>query len=171
MTLSLFGAAAPDPTADRDCWATPPAFVRGVAAALGVTFALDVCAFPHNAKAPRFYTAADDGLWQSWATGSGAAAWCNPPYSKGGSVYREHAGIAAWAVKAREEADRGHRSVLLVPSALGIEDRRALSAADHQIPVLRRVQFLPPPGVKPSTAKFPVHLHLFGAFERAPRCL
>jgi phage N-6-adenine-methyltransferase len=171
MTLPLFGADALDPTADRDCWATPPAFVRGVAAALGVIFALDVCAFPCNAKAPRFFTVADDGLWQSWATGPGAAAWCNPPYSKGGSVYREHAGIAAWATKAREEADRGHRSVLLVPSDLRSSDRRALSAADHAIPVLRRIAFEPPTGVQPSMPNFGVHLHLFGVFDSVPRYL
>ena len=41
-------------------------------------FTIDVAAAPHNTKCARFYTAADDGLAQSWF---GERVWCNPPYS------------------------------------------------------------------------------------------
>ena len=41
-------------------------------------FTIDVAASDHNAKLPRYYTRADDGLAQSWA---GERVWCNPPYS------------------------------------------------------------------------------------------
>jgi phage N-6-adenine-methyltransferase len=50
-------------------------------------FTIDVAASPHNAKLPRYYTAEDDGLEQSWA---GERVWCNPPYSD----------IAPWVRKA-----------------------------------------------------------------------
>lgn len=41
-------------------------------------FTIDVAATPENATLSRFYTAADNGLEQSWA---GERVWCNPPYS------------------------------------------------------------------------------------------
>lgn len=41
-------------------------------------FTLDVAAAAHNAKCPRFFTRADDGLAQPW---DGERVWCNPPYS------------------------------------------------------------------------------------------
>jgi phage N-6-adenine-methyltransferase len=41
-------------------------------------FTIDAAASPHNAKLPRYWTKADDGLTQSWA---GERIWCNPPYS------------------------------------------------------------------------------------------
>lgn len=42
-------------------------------------FTLDVCALPHNAKLPRYFTPEDDGLSKSW---SGEICWMNPPYGR-----------------------------------------------------------------------------------------
>jgi hypothetical protein len=42
-------------------------------------FTLDAAAASHNAKLPRYYTRAENGLLQSWA---GERVWCNPPYSR-----------------------------------------------------------------------------------------
>lgn len=53
-------------------------------------FSIDVAASAENAKLPRFYTRADDGLAQSWA---GERVWCNPPYSV----------IRPWVEKAWQE--------------------------------------------------------------------
>ena len=50
-------------------------------------FTIDVAASEHNAKLPRYYTAEQDGLAQSWA---GERVWCNPPYSD----------IGPWVAKA-----------------------------------------------------------------------
>jgi len=41
-------------------------------------FTVDVAASERNTKLPRFYTRADDGLAQSWAS---ERVWCNPPFS------------------------------------------------------------------------------------------
>jgi len=39
------------------------------------SFDLDVCALPHNAKCPRYFTPATDGLSQEWQ----GACFMNPP--------------------------------------------------------------------------------------------
>lgn len=63
-------------------------------------FTLDVAASLHNAKLPRFFTAEDDGLAQSWA---GERVWCIPPYSD----------ISPWVDKAW--ASRADLVVMLLP--------------------------------------------------------
>ena len=52
-------------------------------------FTLDAAAAPHNAKAARYFTRADNGLEQSWA---GERVWVNPPYSNLGDWLKK-----AWA--------------------------------------------------------------------------
>lgn len=59
-----------------DDWATPPEIVAELAREFG-PFDLDVCCRPETAKAPRFYTKAENGLVQPW----NGTVWLNPPYS------------------------------------------------------------------------------------------
>lgn len=67
-------------------------------------FSIDVCAEAHNAKLPRFYSPADDGLAQSWR---GERVWCNPPYSD----------IEPWLEKAWIEwRDGAELIVMLLPA-------------------------------------------------------
>lgn len=75
-----------------DLWATPQAFYDKLNAEFG--FETDVCATAENAKCPRYFTQADDGLAQDW-TGT---CWMNPPYG------RE---IGKWMRKAYESAQGG----------------------------------------------------------------
>ena len=64
-------------------------------------FTIDVAASPENAKLPRYFTTADDGLAQSWAD---ERVWCNPPYSN----------IGPWVEKAHSsDADL---VVMLLPA-------------------------------------------------------
>lgn len=84
-----------------DLWATPQAFYDKLNAEFG--FETDVCATAENAKCPRYFTQADDGLAQDW-TGT---CWMNPPYG------RE---IGKWMRKAYESAQGGVTVVCLVPA-------------------------------------------------------
>lgn len=61
----------------NDDWATPFTLVRELEVEFG-PFELDPCCTPETAKAPLFYTKADDGLTKRWAP---LRVFCNPPYS------------------------------------------------------------------------------------------
>jgi phage N-6-adenine-methyltransferase len=91
MAISGFKATNhPQQTAKRgavddvDDRGTDPDFVAALEVRFG-EFDLDVAASPHNAKAPDFYTRADDGLGRSWY----GRVWCNPPYSDCGAWVRK----------------------------------------------------------------------------------
>lgn len=85
-----------------DLWATPQHVFDALDAEFG--FSLDVCATAANAKCSRFFTAAEDGLSQSWAADN---AWMNPPYGRA---------IDAWLEKAADEAEAGATVVCLIPA-------------------------------------------------------
>jgi phage N-6-adenine-methyltransferase len=70
---------------------TKPEFIATLEERFG-KFTLDVAAAPHNAKAPTYYTRADDGLEEPW----NGRVWCNPPYSDCGAWVRK-----AWGEWAR----------------------------------------------------------------------
>jgi len=71
---SVTTARPPDWSSDN--WATPWALVRALEAQYGA-FDLDPCAEPHTAKAPKFYTKADNGLFLPWF----GRVWLNCPFS------------------------------------------------------------------------------------------
>jgi phage N-6-adenine-methyltransferase len=91
------------PPVDRaaDNWATPWPIVRALEAEFG-SFHLDPCCTRETAKAPQFYTAADDGLQRPWW----GRVFCNPPYSD----------IPAWLKKGRESLGPVTLLVYLVPA-------------------------------------------------------
>lgn len=82
---------------------TDPAYVASLEERFGAPFTLDVAAAAHNAKAPRYFTRADDGLAQSW---EGERVWCNPPYSD----------LYAWVLKAWREWKFTDGIVMLLPA-------------------------------------------------------
>lgn len=84
-----------------DLWSTPQDFYDELNREFG--FVLDACALPCSAKCKSFFTPAQDGLRQDWAS----STWCNPPYG------RE---IGKWVRKARLEAERGNTVVCLLPA-------------------------------------------------------
>jgi phage N-6-adenine-methyltransferase len=89
-------------------WPTPQWLVDQLAEEFAPGgFDLDPAATPGNAKAPRFFTADDDGLAQPWH----ARAVClNPPYGK--------TSTPRWLAKPQAEVDLGHAAlvVCLVPA-------------------------------------------------------
>lgn len=83
-------------------WATPSDLFNRIKAAFG-PFDLDVCATAANAKCPRFFTRADDGLAKPWT----GRCWMNPPYGNA---------IKHWMRKAYESAQAGALVCCLVPA-------------------------------------------------------
>lgn len=83
-----------------DHWETPWPLVRELEEEFG-PFELDPSATARTAKAPRFFTEADDGLAQPWAP---ARTFLNPPYSR----------VEPWLRKAREESAAGALVVALL---------------------------------------------------------
>jgi len=98
-------------------WPTPQWLVGQLAAEFG-PFDLDPAANAANAKAPMFYTMADDGLSRPWK----GCVWLNPPYGRG---------IGAWMRKAQHEAALGNaeRVVCLVPARVDARWYRGAAAA------------------------------------------
>jgi phage N-6-adenine-methyltransferase len=66
-------------------------------------FTLDVAASARNAKCSRYFTVADDGRGQSWAS---ERVWCNPPYSR----------IGPWIDKAWREYESTDGIAMLLPA-------------------------------------------------------
>jgi len=89
-------------SSQRNDWETPQELFDELDAEFG--FTLDPCATERNAKCAKFYTAADDGLSQSWA---GEVVFVNPPYG------RE---VGKWVRKGYEEAQAGAIVVMLLPA-------------------------------------------------------
>jgi len=94
--LSPYGRSGWTP----DHWATPWPLVRELEEEFG-PFELDPAANSENAKAPLYFTEAQDGLCQPWAP---ARCFLNPPYSD----------VAPWIRKAVDEARAGALVVALV---------------------------------------------------------
>lgn len=66
-------------------------------------FTIDAAASPHNAKLPRYWTKAENGLEQNWL---GERVWCNPPYSD----------IRPWVEKAHLTSVYVRLTVMLLPA-------------------------------------------------------
>ena len=113
MNPSLFSSAKED-------WETPREFFERLDGEFH--FDLDVCAFPHNAKCPAYFTKEDDGLAREWGN---RTCWMNPPYGKA---------IKAWMTKAFDASrrarhgDRGRRGSPLRPGQAPVRRGRASRA-------------------------------------------
>jgi phage N-6-adenine-methyltransferase len=141
-----------------DVWSTPPELFAALDAIFH--FTLDVCATPDNAKCPRYFTAADDGLAQDWL----GVCWMNPPYGRT---------IGKWMHKALVESSK-HRAtvVCLVPARTDTKWWHDYAARGEILFLRGRLKF----GDAESSAPFPSALVTFGTSKRyikqcvAPGC-
>lgn len=107
--MSCTASAAPD--SDRfhglfssatDEWPTPLSVFLPLSREF--QFTLDPCATHENAKCPRHFTRADNGLGQDW---SQDVVFMNPPYGRA---------IGLWVEKAFRSAQQGAVVVCLLPA-------------------------------------------------------
>lgn len=126
-------------------------------------FTLDACAEFENRKCPDWFCAPGysgselglmgrDGLFQDWKTSG--AVWCNPPYRQ----------CTEWTGKAvRQAILHDQLSVVLTHAAHGAKwHRYAYQNCVALWQINPRINFVPPPGVKPSSNPKDSYLWIFG---------
>lgn len=116
-------------------WGTPPDFYAAQDALF--QFTVDACATRANAKHPRFWNLADNGLAQSW---EGETVWCNPPYG---------AEVSQWVARARDAAVQERAIACLLVAARPDTQwwRRYVLQEDHHVGRLRASFYVPETGV------------------------
>jgi len=129
-----------------DEWATPQPLFDELDRIFG-GFTLDPCATPDNAKCPRFFTRAEDGLAQSW----GGKVFMNPPYG------RE---IGKWVKKAWEESQSGALVVCLLPARVDTRWWHEYAHKGYVHFLQGRLRF----GAARNCAPFPSAIVTFGKF-------
>lgn len=128
-----------------DIWGTPPELFDKLNKVFN--FTLDPAANAENAKCPKFYTEADNGLVQDWAD---EVVFCNPPYSN----------IQEWIRKAR--FSNAKSVVMLIPARVETAYwfEHIWNKADEVLLIKGRLKFVSE-GCKDS-APFPTALVLYG---------
>lgn len=99
------GRYQPRPAGDNPEWYTPAHIIEFCREVLG-GIALDPASNAEAdkiVKAGRYFTAADDGLAQSWIVEGDGGVFCNPPYGR-----RRGSLTAVWWRKMKDEFDAGH---------------------------------------------------------------
>ena len=89
-------------SSNDDSWETPPSLFNILD--MEFNFTLDPCCTKQTAKCKKFFTKEEDGLIQDW---SKDIVFVNPPYG------RE---IGKWVEKSYNEAKKGAKVVMLIPS-------------------------------------------------------
>ena len=89
-------------SSNDDSWETPPSLFNVLD--MEFNFTLDPCCTKQTAKCKKFFTKEEDGLIQDW---SKDIVFVNPPYG------RE---IGKWVEKSYNEAKKGAKVVMLIPS-------------------------------------------------------
>lgn len=129
----------------RQDWETPNTLYNALNKEF--QFTIDVCALPHNAKHPRYFTPEMNGLDQDW---SNEVCWMNPPYG------REQ---IKWIEKAYEESKKGATVVCLIPARPDTKVWHDIIFPNAEVRFVRgRITFV---GAD-SPAPFPSALVIFG---------
>ena len=87
----------------KDLWQTPIELYEFLNARF--SFVCDIAASDHNHLHPNYLTESYDSALNGWAHLKSGYAFCNPPYSN----------ILPWVKRAREAADLGVGTVMLLP--------------------------------------------------------
>jgi phage N-6-adenine-methyltransferase len=135
----------------RGKWATPQDFFDAANAMFD--FQIDLAATAENTKCEEFISPEEDSLaqdvawiWTNTALGCGHfRCWLNPPFSN----------IKDWIEKAYNEAQKDERAVIVVLCRVAPSARwwmKYVTRADEVLLIGgKRVQFIPPKGIKKSS--------------------
>ena len=93
----------------KDLWQTPIEIYEFLNARYN--FVCDVAASDHNHLHLNYLTESYDSLLNGWSHLKNGYAFCNPPYSR----------ILPWILKAKEAADHGVGTVMLLPVDTSVE--------------------------------------------------
>ncbi len=98
-------------------WYTPQDFFDALHREFA--FTIDAAATAENAKLPRYFTEAGNGLAQSW---KGERVWCNPPYGREIGQWIKKAAISeaeivVMLIPARTDTKAWHRWIFNNPNA------------------------------------------------------
>jgi len=146
MNKTLHFSSAKTGEKQQDKWQTPATVFEQLDEEFN--FTLDAAAEPETALCDYYFTAEDDALYQDW---NGETVYCNPPYSK----------LRPFAVKAKEEAEKGATVVMVVPART---DTRAFheSLAGGEVRFIKgRLKFLQN-GQEQDAAPFPSMVCVLG---------
>lgn len=154
MQADLWGAEElgpvdPDGEPLRQQWRTPR-WLFSYLDRLWGPFELDAYASPGNALCDRFNSRADPDAHDWWMF---SAVYGNPPFAMSGDAMDQAARVASMG---------STRVALVVPAAV---NSRRWHRHRHSCLTLwpsKRIQFTPPPGVKPSTNAGDIAIHIFG---------
>lgn len=116
----------------KDLWQTPVEVYEFLNARF--SFVCDVAASDHNHLHLNYLTESYNSLINGWSHLRGGYAFCNPPYSK----------ILPWVKKAKEAADQGVGTVMLLPVDTSVEWFNELqkSASEIYFIVNGRISFV-----------------------------
>lgn len=155
----------------KDQWRTPEWLFQAIDALYG-PLVLDLFSDGQNAKTPRFFTAEDNALSQSWTDSlaaiceargvTGGAAFANPPYSQKRAGKEHLTGMTHIMNKAAEERLSGARTRFLVKSATS-ESWWPDKTASRIIFIKGRIGFEPPVWFNPAPGSSTICGAGFGA--------
>ena len=134
--------ASTTPISKRDSWQTPHWLYSW--ADKRYNFDVDLAATNTNKKCENFIDKETNSLETSWIE-RGVSGWCNPPYSKTGD----------WLSKAWQEAQKGMKIVMLVPTPNGENHYRdfVFGKASEVIFINGRIGFETPTDGRPQEVK------------------
>lgn len=141
----------------RQEWRTPDDFFCVLNNEFG--FELDAAATRENAKCPHFLSPDTDALAEAWLDRF-TSVFCNPGFSN----------LMPWIEKAHIESARASCGVVVVVALCSPSTRWWACAEEWatEIRLLRpRVQFEPPPGIKPSSN---ARENVAVVFRKKPAC-
>ena len=151
----MFGIETSD--GDRDCWATPPDLFQALNQEFD--FWADLAAEAWSSKCERYVSREQDSLGMSWhgMIPDGRWGFLNCPFSE----------IANWVSKARHEADKGARIVMVLPAHRCEQPwfhEHVIGHAREVRMVRRRVNYVAPPGITQSGSPFASMVVVFDGY-------